>query len=127
MEIQVFGLPLGSLVWNSIHSHLNLPVTRPSLPQTVADLWLPNSRIWNTELISEIFDNQASSTIIRTHTVPSNNNDMVRWKPAKKDVCSTKEVYKFLSSEVQVQNPHKGTRSVTQQALLILKRAWKHK
>jgi hypothetical protein len=45
----------------------------------------------------------------------------------KKGMCTTKEAYKFLNSEVQVHFPDQGARIVTQQAMTILRRVWKHK
>lgn len=114
-------------LWNSIHSHMNLPVTRTSLPQSVADLWVPQTQSWNIDVISEIFDNQATLTIAQTPTVPSDRSDTVRWRPAKNGVCTTKEAFKLLNTELQVQLPQQGTRSISQQAMSILNRTWKHR
>lgn len=106
---------------------MRMPVTIPNLPQTVAELWFSQSRTWSTDLISMIFYRQATSAIVHIPTVPSDGNDTVRWKPAKKGTCTTKEAYKFLSSEVQVHIPDQGARSITQQALTILRRVCTHK
>lgn len=57
-------------LWESIHSHLNLPVTQPSLPLNVAELWILNTQIWNTPLISSIFSHEATQEITQLQTVP---------------------------------------------------------
>jgi len=114
-------------VWKEIHSHLNLPVTLPSLPQNISDLWTPNTHNWNTNLISQIFDNNAASAICSVVTVPSDDNDAVKWKPAPRGNCSAKEAFMLLSSQVQVQIPVQGSRSVSTQSMEILRRVWAHK
>ena len=50
-------------VWKEIHSHLNLPVTLPSLPQNIFDLWTPNTTIRNSHFYDENL-NDESETII---------------------------------------------------------------
>lgn len=50
-------------IWESIHDHLLLPVTHYPLPSVVADLWIPNTRNWNLQLLSNIFDAQAVQVI----------------------------------------------------------------
>ena len=89
-------------IWDSIHSHLLLPVTHNPLPGVVADLWFPNTRTWNLDLLSNIFDSQAVQVISQVQTVPSQDPDILRWTPARKGDCTTKNVYRFLSSQMQV-------------------------
>jgi len=52
---------------------------------------------------------------------------MLRWKPSRNGVCTTKEIYKHLSQLNTIQLPQQGSRSVLPQAHHILMRAWKAK
>lgn len=114
-------------IWESIYDHIKLPTTVQRLPQSVADLWNPQTRSWNNDLISQIFDDQATQCIIQTPIVPSDSSDIIRWKPARKGVCTTKEAFRLLNNQQQVQLPQQGAKGITPQALQILKRTWKHK
>ncbi|WVZ70245.1 hypothetical protein U9M48_018925 [Paspalum notatum var. saurae] len=47
-------------IWDSIHSHLNLPIAVTPLSNQVKDLWNPADHSWNNELVNQIFDAQAA-------------------------------------------------------------------
>lgn len=98
-----------------------------TMPAQIHDLWAAQSRIWNTELISQIFDREATQCITHVPIVQSDSQDIVRWTPAKKGVCTTKEAFKMLNNDMQVLNSSTGAGGVTQQAQGILQRIWKHK
>lgn len=53
-------------LWHSIHDHINLPVTVNRLPSNISDLWVPNSQNWDTNLLSQIFYDQAVRCIVST-------------------------------------------------------------
>lgn len=93
-------------VWESIHDHLLLPVTTTPLPATASDLWLPNSQTWNMQLLTNTFDNVAVQAISTVRPVPTNQEDILRWTPAKNGICTTKEVYRYLSAQNSIQLPH---------------------
>ena len=114
-------------LWNPIHDHMLLPVTQRPLPDTVSDLWHPNSQSWNVHLIANIFDDQAVQTITEVQIVPNDQHDILRWTPAKDGQCTTKSVYRHLSRQHLVQLPQQGSRSINHQANNILQRAWKSK
>ena len=85
-------------LWETIHDHLILPVTRPNLPHKVADLWHPHTRQWNRELITEIFSEQVADAITHIITVPSEEPDIIRWTPAAKGTCTAEDAFNFLNS-----------------------------
>lgn len=114
-------------LWESIHDHLLLPVTVSPLPYKVSDLWIPNTHQWDVGLLTEMFDNNAVQAITSTTPVPSDQQDILRWKNSRKGVCTTKEIYKTLSAANVVQLPSQGSRSIQPQANQILRRAWKSK
>lgn len=59
--------------------------------------------------------------------MPANYPDIIRWTPANNGICTAKDAYRFYYNQLQGTLPSHGPRSITQQALNILKRAWKHK
>ncbi|WVZ67683.1 hypothetical protein U9M48_016730 [Paspalum notatum var. saurae] len=42
--------------WKNIHNHLLIPITQPTLPNTVSDLWDSETEHWNISLASHTFD-----------------------------------------------------------------------
>lgn len=94
-ESSIWSTPWCAL-WNSIHDHIKLPVTVQKLPHCISDLWVPHNHSWDIDLISQIFDDQAVNCTANTQIVPSNSPDRLRWMPAKKGLCSSKEAF-FLS------------------------------
>jgi hypothetical protein len=112
-------------IWNEIHNHLKLPATVDKLPNSISELWNPQSFTWNNKLISQVFDTLAINSINKIVPVPSNKPDNITWTPSKKGECSTKDAFRYLNNQLQVQLPTQGARSVSAEALYILKRVWK--
>lgn len=79
--------------------------------------------------IQPVFDNQLTNEISQIRIVPTNHNnpedDILRWKPAKNGVCTTKEIYKYLYNQNIIQLPDAGSRSISPQAKSILHKVWK--
>jgi hypothetical protein len=114
-------------IWATIHDHLTFPVTTVPLPATVSDLWLLGTRSWNVDLLTNTFSNQATHSIISTHPIMSNQDDILRWIPAKDGRCSTKAIYKHLTSQQNTPLPNFGSRSISTEANRILQKVWKSK
>jgi len=110
-------------LWDNIHDHMLLPVTQLPLPSTISDLWQINFQLWNANYIANIFYDQAVQIITQIPIVPSNQNDILSWTPARDGKCSTKNIYRHLSSQQLVQLPQQGSRSISHHANLILQRA----
>ena len=91
----------------------------------VSDLWTPHTRSWNMQLLTNTFDGQAVQAITSVQSVPNDQQDILRWKPSKNGICTTKEIYKHLSAQNSIQLPQQGSRSILPQANHILTRAWK--
>lgn len=106
---------------------MNLPISVPNLPQKISDLWSPNTHLWNTDFIAQIFYQHATTAICRTLTVPSDSSDVIKWKPSAKGVCLAREAFTLVNSQMQVQHPNQGSRSIDNQAMDILRRMWAHK
>lgn len=114
-------------IWNTIHDHLLLPVTTSPLPTTVSDLWIPGTRSWNLQLLSNTFTDQATQTIAATQPIQSDHHDILRWTPTKNGLCTTKSIYKHLSTQQITPLPLQGSRSINHNANQILQKAWKSK
>jgi hypothetical protein len=84
-------------VWDKIHDHMLLPVTQLPMPTTVSELWHPETTTWNVNYIANIFDTQDVQAIAEVPIVPSDQNDILRWIPAKDGKCSTKNIYRCLA------------------------------
>jgi hypothetical protein len=74
-----------------------LPVTQLPMPTTVSELWHPETTTWNVNYIANSFDTQAVQAIAEVPIVPSDQNDILRWIPAKDGKCSTKNIYRRLA------------------------------
>lgn len=110
-----------------MHDHIKSPVTVNPLPSKVSDLWINNTHDWDLQLINDIFDYEALQAITTTIPVPSQDQDVLRWKSATKGIHSTKEIYKTLSRNNIIQLPLQGSRSIQPQANQILCKVWKSK
>jgi hypothetical protein len=60
-------------------------------------------------------------------TVPSDQNDILRWIPSRDGRCSTENIDRHLRRQAQIQLPQLGSRSNTQHANFLLQKAWKSK
>ena len=64
---------------DTIHDHMHLPVTTLPLPATVSQLWNSDSRSWNIDLITNIFDDQALQAITNINPINSDQQDILRF------------------------------------------------
>lgn len=114
-------------IWNQIHDHLILPVINPPLPAKISDLWVPGTHNWDLQILSSTFSDQAAHSIAETPIVDSDQEDILRWLPARDGKCTTKAVYNHLASQQVHQLSNQGSRSISHDANLILQKAWKSK
>lgn len=77
--------------------------------------------------LTRFFDHDAVQAISSTTPVPSDGQDLLRWRTGRKGNCSPKEIYSTLSAANVIQLPTQGSRSIQPQANHILCRAWKSK
>ena len=113
--------------WDSIHSHIQLPVSVNPIPNQVKDLWYPSTRDWNIPLVQELFDLNFQEFIFQTPIVHLHETDKLIWKPARIGICSSKEAYNFISRLNNHQLPDQGSRSISAPALDLINRIWKNK
>lgn len=113
--------------WGTIHDQLKLPVTVQPLPSKVSDLWIPDTQQWDNNLINDIFHPTILQQIQEIIPVPTQQQDALRWKPAKNGVCTTKAIFRHLAAQDIIQLPNQGARSISQHSNYILNKAWKMK
>lgn len=97
------------------------------LPSKVSDLWIPNTNTWDYHLLSTTFSRQAAQSIATTPVVDSDQEDILRWTPARDGQCTTKAAYTYLTNLQNHRLPTQGSRSITADANLILQKAWRNK
>jgi len=113
-------------LWDSIHDQLKLLVTTNPIPAQAKDLWYPNTQVWNIDLLNATFHTPAVHQIIATPTVPSTSPDILRWNPAKDNICLA-SIYKHLQAANTITLPDHGSRCITPQCNRILYRVWHSK
>lgn len=113
-------------IWTNIHDHLLLVTTSP-LPAIVSGLWMPGTRNWNLQLLTNTFSDQATQIIAATQPIHSDQEYILRWTPAKNGLCTTKAIYNHLSTQQIIPLPSTGSRSIAHDANQILQQAWKSK
>lgn len=91
--------------WDHIQNHLNTQDPNYSYPNTISDLWLPNSKTQNLSLISNLFG-QANCDIVASIPISTtNHDDIIVWKQSPNGICSSKSPYKSLNSHLFYANP----------------------
>lgn len=58
--------------------HVLLPLTTQPLPNIVSDLWIPNTRSWNLNLLNNTFEQQGAAIIAQVQPVHSDQQDILR-------------------------------------------------
>jgi hypothetical protein len=110
-----------------MHNLLQNTTNNPPLLNTVADLWKPNTKSWETDKIALLFGQQADD-LIRTFPIARHNRpDILWWKPSKSGKCTSKEAYKHLSAPTNNNSNHFGSRFPHPSAQSLLTKIWKHK
>jgi hypothetical protein len=92
--------------WRDIHNHLNIQDSNFIYPSVVADLWIPNTKTWNTILLSTLFGPQKAHVVANIPICKGNTDDMLVWKYTSNGICSSKSAYQIFSpSMVLMQDP----------------------
>jgi len=109
--------------WGTIHDQLKLHVTVQPLPSKVSNLWIPDTQQWDNNLINDIFHPTILQQIQEIIPVPTQQQDALRWKPAKNGVCTTKAIFRHLAAQDIIHLPNQGARSISQHSNYILNKA----
>ena len=112
--------------WENIYDHLIVQHSAFIYPAKVSDLWLPGQKLWNSEFITNLFQEPTASAIIATPIVLDDSRDILCWKPTPSGKCNSKSTYKLClqqSHNLQANQPGQ----VNQSTKDILQQVWKHK
>jgi len=63
------------------------------------------------QLLTNTFDGQAVQAITSVQPVPNDQQDILRWKPSRNGICTTKEIYEHLSAQNSIQLLTRGWKS----------------
>jgi hypothetical protein len=109
-----------------MHDYLIIPPTGTPHPNTVSDVWLSNTKNWDTKDNTIIWFT-CLSQIVQVPVTLTNEPDRLSWTPAPSGVCTSKYAFRVLATAAQQPPPSQGSRSFTQDTLNILKVVWKDK
>ena len=79
--------------WSSIYNDLIVQQSGFIYPTLVKDLWLPNQKKWNENIINSLFTPTTARTMIQTQIIDSDENDLLCWKLTQDGKCNAKSAY----------------------------------
>ena len=80
--------------WQTIYDNLKIQQPPYAYPAVVKDLWVPNQKTWNVQLVNSLFTPQAADVILKTPIVNAPGQDVLVWKLTPTGDCSSKSAYK---------------------------------
>ena len=108
-------------IWKEMHDRLNLEQNDYQIPNKVSDLWMPNSKKWDTNKIVTLFGQQTLDTLLQLPIISGSGPDILCWKLASNGLCSSKSAYKMLAIEETTNSP---PINIPMQVLQILRQVW---
>jgi hypothetical protein len=112
--------------WENIYDHLIIQQHPFNYPAVVKDLWMPNRKAWNIDLISSLFNSETANAIIRTPIINSAGQDTLVWKLTPAGNHSLKSAYKHCFNNLHLPARHRP-KIVPQQIMDLLNQVWKDK
>jgi hypothetical protein len=93
--------------WVDIYDNLIIQPNSYNYPSQVKDLWLPNEKKWNHELIDNLFQSQMATSIKNTPIICSQEEDFLCWKLTPAGKCNSKSAYSACLQNLQEQGEPK--------------------
>ena len=112
--------------WENIYDALILQEGNFSYPAQVKDLWMPNRKEWNINLIDMLFQEPMASFIKQTQVLSLQDKDILCWKLTPAGKCNTKSAYKACLQKLH-ENGEPMPSQVSTQTTHLLKLIWKNK
>ena len=69
-------------------------------PSLVKDLWLPDQKTWNHDLVCSLFQEPLASLIVQTDIIDDDSMDTLCWDLTHNGICSPKSAYKLCLQEI---------------------------
>jgi hypothetical protein len=92
----------------------------------VKDLWVPNQKTWNVELVKSLFTPLIADAILETPIVNAIGQDILVWKLTPAGECTSKSAYKHCFNNLSLP-AHQRPKPVPQQVVNLLNKVWKEK
>jgi hypothetical protein len=111
--------------WAQIYDNLIIQPETYSYPSQVKDLWIPGQKIWNSQLIDTLFQEQMAEEIKNTPIITTHDEDCLCWKLTLAGKCSTKSAYKACLERLFEQG-EPTPRQVSTSTKQLLQTIWKN-
>jgi hypothetical protein len=112
--------------WKNIRDHLIIQPVGFSYPALIKDLWLPNTKNWNTPLIDSLFLQPTASAIKQINIIPTDEDDILCWKLTPNGKCNSKSTYKLCLQALYDAGSPKSE-APNQPVVGMLKKVWENK
>jgi hypothetical protein len=112
--------------WQNIYNNLVLQQPHFNYPAMIKDLWIPNSKNWNHDLVNSLFTPQVAASILNTPIIDDVGQDMLVWKLTPTGNFSTKSAYKHCFQNLQLPR-NQMPKQVPQQVINLLNQVWAEK
>ncbi|KAG2574598.1 hypothetical protein PVAP13_7KG344340, partial [Panicum virgatum] len=97
--------------WTNMHNLLSTEQPATALPNSISDLWLPNTKTWDYDKIKNLFGDQAATSIANLTILNQDGPDILCWKPSTSGKCTARDAYNYLTATTHNQLPQTGSRS----------------
>jgi hypothetical protein len=88
--------------WEEIYDHLIIQDHPFRYPATVKELWLPNQKTWNANLINSLFIPEIANDILQTPILKAAGQDTLIWKQTPAGNFSSKSAYKHCFNNLDL-------------------------
>jgi hypothetical protein len=112
--------------WSAIYDYLIIQETGYIYPAYVRDLWLPEQKAWNTQLIDNLFQQPFATIIKQTPLINSEEKDILCWRLTPSGKCNTKSAYRACLKRLQEQG-EPAPRQVHPATVRLLQQIWRNK
>jgi hypothetical protein len=80
--------------WQTIYHNLIIQQHPYTYPAVVKDLWVPNQKTWNIQLVTSLFTPDTANAILQTSIVNTTRQDVLVWKLTPAGKFNLKSAYK---------------------------------
>jgi hypothetical protein len=105
--------------WQNIYNNLLIQQPHFNYPATIKNLWIPNLKAWNRDLVNSLFTPQVATSILNTPIIAGVGQDMLVWKLTPAGKFSTKSAYKHCFKNLQLPR-NQMPKQVPQQVINLL-------
>jgi hypothetical protein len=112
--------------WENIYDHLFIQNNDFKCPALVKDLWLPNHKMWDDNLIVMLFQQDTTDIMKQVPIIQAEDDDILCWKLSPTGKFNTKSGYK-LCLQVRRDEGVPQPRALANNTKDLLKRVWEAK